>query len=175
MADKVTGQVFKVYEKQFPNKPMTYSVKLEDNPIYYRMGKKRDAGIVEPGKVISFEATMNSDGKSANIEGEVTEIVRSAQAAPASGTPSFSGDRQNSIIYQSSRKDALDFVKLLYAQGAIEVPKKKADAVGAIEAVLDRYTAAFFADVNTLGAVVREAESEGAEAGESEKDSDDGE
>jgi hypothetical protein len=156
VSNTVTGQVFKVYEKQFSGKPMTYSVKLEDNPIYYRLGTNRQAGVIEPGRIIQFSATPNADGKSATVQGAVTNAA--APPAAASGTPAFGGDRQNSIVYQSSLKSAIEFISTAVKAGAIKLPAKDADKLGVLEAALDRYTAQFFNDVNTLGAVTRELE-----------------
>ena len=169
MSQKYTGKVFKVYDKAWAGKPTTYSIKLDDQPLYHRVGTNRYAGIAEPGKVVEFMATPNADGKSANVDGPVTEVKASAPAA--SGTPAYSGgynspERQNSIIYQSSRKDAIEFVRFLYEKEVVAMPKTPKDRLGAVEATLDRITAQFFNDVNELGAVVRESESEGTPAAE---------
>jgi hypothetical protein len=154
---------------------MTYSVKLDGNPIFYRLYENRYSGVVEEGKTIEFEATPNSDGKSANVvKGTIREFVpaqAAAPGAPALGNPN--DGRQNSIVYQSSRKDAVAFVDILLREKAVKLPKAQADAKGAIEALLDRVTAQFFNDTQTLGAVVREAQSEGepeAEAPAAEED-----
>ena len=171
---KFTGQVFKVYPKQFPGKPMTYSVKLEDQPLFHRMGTERYAGIVEPGKVIEFEATPNSDGKSAQVQGTIREVVQAPAAAPGSPALPNNTGRDNSIQYQSARKDAIEFVDLLVRNEALKLGKDAAKKEGILFAALDRYTAFFFKDIATLGAVVREAESEG-ESPEAEAAADDGE
>ena len=171
MSDKISGQVFKVYPKTFPGKAESYSVKLEDNPIYYRMGTRRFAGIAEPGNRIEFMATANADGKSANVDGDVKLQAASAAAAP--GTPSLSGSaRDNSIQYQSSRKDALEFVGLIVAADAVKLPAKQAAKLGALETLADHYTAKFFEDISTLGAVTRELEGGSApeSGGEGEED-----
>lgn len=157
---KYEGVVFKVYDKEFSGK-MTYSIKLDGQPLYHRAGMQRFAGIAEAGNRVSFDAEPNPDGKSTKITSPVTLVA--AQAVASSGTPSGGGDgpRQNSIIYQSSRKDALEFLNVLFNAGALKLPAAVAAKAGALEALLDRYTALFFDDVNTLGAVVREAEGGG--------------
>jgi len=167
---QVQGKVFKVYDKVFSGKT-NYSIKLEDNPIYYRAGGKRWAGIAEPGNVVSFDAEVNDDGKSARITGD----VKKAAASPQGAAPNLGGGgaRESSIHYQSSRKDALEFVKLAVSVGAIDVGKTKAKQLGVLEAALDRYTAIFFDDIGTLGAVARASEAEGA--AEAAGDEDDGE
>lgn len=174
MANRVEGVVFKVYPKTFPGKPETYSIKLDGDPIYYRSGTNRFAGIAESGNRVRFEATPNPDGKSAKIEGPVTIVKPEPQAVAATGTPSWDG-RNNSIVYQSSRKDAIEYVKLLLANGALPVPKDKKSIAGFLDAAVDRYTAQFFEDVNTLGAVTRELEggaapTEAAEEGNGDED-----
>lgn len=166
------GVVFKVYEKEFSGR-MTYSIKLDGQPLYHRAGGNRYAGIAEPGNRVAFDADANPDGKSTKISGAVT--LQSAPQAAASGTPSMGGDaRQNSIVYQSSRKDALAFLDIVVKNGALKIPTPVNAKLGVLEAALDRYTALFFDDVNTLGAVLRSAEGETAEAGqkdaEAEKD-----
>lgn len=162
MSNKVEGIVFRVYPKTFPGKPETYSIKIDGDPLYYRSGTNRFAGIAEAGNRVSFMATPNSDGKSARIDGPVT--LMKPEPAAASGTPSFGDGRQNSIVYQSSRKDAIEHVKLLIQTGGLPLPKEKAKIAGVIDAAVDRYTALFFEDVNTLGAVTRELESAGVPA-----------
>lgn len=171
MSQFVKGQVFKVYPKTFPGKAESYSVKLEDNPIYYRMGTRRFAGIAESGNVIEFSATPNTDGKSANVDGDVK--LSAPAAVAATGTPALSGSaRDNSIQYQSSRKDALEFVGLIVKTDAVKLPAKQAAKLVALTALVDQYTASFFEDINTLGAVTRELEGGAAPAsgeGESEE------
>jgi hypothetical protein len=151
--------VYKVYERAFRGQP-SFTIKIDNDPIWYRAGNQRFAGIAEAGNRVAFNASMNPDGTSAKVEGPVT-LAQPAPAA-ASGTPSVGGggDRNNSIVYQSSRKDALELVKMLLSSGALVLPKQQSKKVGIIEAWTDRYTAMFFDDVFTLGAVTREAEGE---------------
>lgn len=139
-------------------------MKLDGDPVYYRANANRYAGIAEPGNRVVFNANPRPDRGDALIEGGVTLAAPAAPAA-APGTPNTGGggDRQNSIVYQSSRKDALELVGLLLTSGALKLSKTPAKQVGEIELAVDRYTAQFFDDVFTLGAVTREAESEGKE------------
>ncbi len=170
MSNRVEGIVYKVYEREFRGKP-SYTVKIDGDPIWYRANANRFAGIAEAGNRVTFNATMNPDNTSARIDGPVT-LAQPAPAA-ASGTPTFGGDRNNSIVYQSSRKDALELVSILLQTGALDLKKVQSKKAGIIEAAVDRYTALFFDDVSTLGAVTREAE--GAESTESESAEDEGE
>lgn len=183
MSDKqrVTGRVKKVYDKKWPAGNTTYSVTLEDHAPFYRMPRgpkkgsdgERFAGIVEPGNLVTFEATQ-IDEKSMQITGRITAAEEPKQsggaAAPASGG-SYAA-RDASIQYQSSRKDALQFVDLLVRTSAVKLPEKQAAKLEALEALVDHYTAQFYADVGTLGAIARangeENEETGTEAGEEE-------
>lgn len=95
------------------------------------------------------------------------EVVKSARKIdpPAAGTASsahgpvvtvpYIDKRQASIVYQSSRKDALEFVNLLIAQDALPVSSAKTSAGKAkryeeILALVDKLTVQFFYDVETL-------------------------
>lgn len=176
---KVTGKVFRVFEKEWPSKfpgkkgNKTYSIKLEDDPIYYRTPKEkyeglRFAGIAEPGNMVTFDAEPINE-TSAQINGAVTlvEQPKSQATAPvangstASGSGSYA-DRDVSIRYQSSRKDALEFVSLIVKAEAVKLPAKQADKLEALEALVDHYTAIYLADIGTQGAVARAS---GAEEG----------
>lgn len=161
MSKQVTGTVYKVYDREFRGR-MTHTVKIDGDPTWYRAGNKRFAGIAEPGNVVTFTAEPNPGRDDAKIISDIT-LAAPAPAA-ASGTPYADGNRDNSIVYQSSRKDAIALVQVMLAAGALKIPKPEAKRAGAIELAVDRYTALFFEDVGTLGAVTREAEGAGEEA-----------
>lgn len=148
---KYTGQVFKVYPKEFSGK-MNYSFKLEDNPIFFRLGTTRHEGVVEPGSVVEVEADLNSDGKSAKVTS-----VKKASAQAQAQVAGAAGTKDSAIQYQSSRKDAIEFVILLNTTGTLAslLPKKEAAKVGFLEALVDKYTAQFYEDIGALGAVSR--------------------
>lgn len=154
MAEQVTGEVYKVFSKTWPKGNTTHSIKLQDNPLYYRTGAKNWAGVAEPGNVVTFNAVKVTD-ESANVEGDVIVVPKTIAAISAASGPVFSGDRQNSIVYQSSRKDALQYVATILQAGALKLPEKPALRLKALDALVDQVTADFFEDVNTLGAVVR--------------------
>lgn len=154
---KVTGQVWKVMDKEFRGK-MLYSFRLESDPIYYRMNENRNAGVVESGSYIEFEADYNADGKSAQVKGTPKKVTPAApQAAPAGVQGGYSGgtSRDASIGYQSSRKDALLFVQIALANGAITLPAKASAKLAALDALVDSYTALYLEDISTGGAVTR--------------------
>ena len=159
---KVTGQVYKLFDKQLGRRTL-WSVRLENDPIYYRMDENRGAGIVEVGNWIEFEAVANSDGKSANMV-EAPRLLPSpapSSAAPVGAVAAVSGNsggyaaRETSIHYQSARKDALQFVSVIASQGAVTLPAKAAGKLKALEALVDYYTALYFEDIGTGGAVTR--------------------
>lgn len=156
---KVTGQVFKVYDKQMFGKTL-YSVKLENDPIYYRMNENRGAGIVEAGNWIEFEASPNPDGKSATIEAAPRLLPKPAPAAVSVAGPVSAGGgggnaRETSIHYQSARKDAIQFLQIAVSSGAVTLPAKAAAKLKALDALVDYYTALYFEDISTGGAVTR--------------------
>lgn len=174
MANRVEGVVYKVYDRQFRGKN-SYTIKIDNDPIWYRAGEQRFAGIAEAGNRVTFNAEMNPDGTSAKVVGGVT--LSSPAPAAANGTPAYGGggDRNNSIVYQSSLKAALNLVSILAQTGALKLPKQEAKRAGAIELAVDRYTAMFFDDVHTLGAVTREAEGAGETEGDDEEEGSDDE
>jgi len=167
---KVTGQVFKVYEKQWAGK-ILFTAKLEGDPIYYRMNENRGAGIVESGNYVEFDAEPNADGKSATVKSKPTLLPRPAAAPPlaaATGAANVyagggGGARETSIHYQSARKDALQFVALAVSNGAIALPAKVAAKLKALDALVDFYTALYFEDIGTGGAVTRATQAAYAE------------
>jgi hypothetical protein len=177
---QITGTVFKVYPKTWPaqgGKPgnTTYSVKLDGDPMYYRTprgkGKGSDGdpltGIAEPGAVISFKSEPINEKSAQIVAGTVTKVEKTDAPAPVAGavtgggSPAYSGGGQSyaqrdaSIQYQSSRKDAIALVDTLIRAGAITLPAKAAAKLEALEACVDMYTANFYADIGTLGAIAR--------------------
>lgn len=160
---KFNGVVQKVYEKTFDDGNKAYSIKLEGSPLYFRMGKKRNAGTVEPGNTIEFFGEQ-TDEKSAKVTSEITaskkaapqETSQAATGGKTYGSGSNGGDDRNaSIVYQSSRKDALTLVGILLQANAVAVPAAAAKKLAFIEALVDRYTSSFIADVGSQGAVSR--------------------
>lgn len=157
---KVTGQVYKLFDKQMGRRTL-WSFRLENDPVYYRMDENRGAGIVEPGNYIEFEAALNNDGKSAQVQGPPTRVEPAKAPAAASGV-NYSGgshsDRESSIHYQSARKDALVFVGLALTNGAVVLPAKASAKLAALDALVDSYTAMYLEDISTGGAITRATE-----------------
>lgn len=157
---QIQGKVFKIYSKEFPprgGKPgnIWYSVKLDGDPRYYRC-KGHNPGSVE-GKEVAFTVSDLTD-KDAQVDTKSIKVVEAkAQQSNASvGTASIgTTSRDSSIHYQSSRKDALVFVGMSVAAGALKLPAKEAARLDALEALVDAKTAEYYNDIGTLGAVAR--------------------
>jgi hypothetical protein len=150
-----------VFEKQFPGKGgkpgnTWYSIKLEGDDTYYRCKANNPGDVV--GKVVKFEV----DGDNVTSKPEIIQSApaEAAKAAPAAGVSSSLGatlgsTRESSIHYQSARKDALQLVDIITRTGAVKLPAKEAAKLEAIEALVDSYTAQYFHDISTFGAVAR--------------------
>lgn len=116
------------------------------------------------GDTVTFEAEQKGNfwnAKPATLKKAVVSPTASpaaeAVAVGGSGTARTQtwdgGDkRQDSIIFQSSRKDALEFLGILVDTGVVDVSKvKAADKASVLETYLDQYTDRFVADVKNLG------------------------
>lgn len=161
---KITGVVTAIYDKKFDDGGEARSIKIEGSPLYFRLGKRKFEGIVAKGNTVElfYEQT---DDKAAKVTSDVT-LAKKAQAvettaaatggaAKTYGNQSSGDDRNASIVYQSSRKDALVFVDFLLRNSAVVIPAKQTSKVAFLEALLDKYTASFVADVASGGAVTR--------------------
>lgn len=168
MSTKVSGRVYKVFEKEFPpnkgKKAVTwYSIKLEDDKIYYRCKANNPGDIA--GKLVEF-TTGGDDGVQAEVTAGSLTVVEAKVGANTIGSGSVGGSgstRDASIQYQSSRKDAIALVDVLLRAAAIKLPAKEAMKLEAVEALVDGYTASFFNDIGTLGAVARATGSDTAQ------------
>lgn len=151
------GKVKKVIKKEFEDGGVSISFTLVGQEPFFRLGSKRLAGVVEEGNSIEFYGEQVSD-KAVKVK---TDTVKAASGKPAgeggssASSGSFRSDTSHDIHYQSARKDALAFVQVVIAAGAIKLPAKESGKLEALEAALDRYTAAFYADIETKGAVAR--------------------
>lgn len=151
------GKVKKVLKREFDDGGVSISFTLVGQDPFFRLGSKRLAGVVEEGNSIEFYGEQVSD-KAVKVK---TDTVKAASGKPAgeggssARSGSFRSDTSHDIHYQSARKDALAFVQVVIAAGAIKLPAKESGKLEALEAALDRYTAAFYADIETKGAVAR--------------------
>lgn len=160
MSDVKSGTVSKVYSNSFDDGNMSHSFKLAGDPKYYRCGKNRFAGIVEEGNVIKFKRALVND-KADKVIG-TPKLGSSADRAQANTATADAGGKgwgsnDAAIRYQSARKDALVMAGMALTSGAIKLPAKEAGKLEVLEALVDRYTAAFYADIETKGAVARTA------------------
>jgi len=94
------------------------------------------------GDVLEFEVEQRGNFKNLGKH-SVIGTSSGSSSAPAPAKASFD-DRNVSIAYQSSRKDALVFVQLLVQTGAISLPAKKADQADALQALVEDYAAQFY-------------------------------
>ena len=168
------GKVKKVIKKEFEDGGVSISFTLAGQEPFFRLGSKRLAGVVEEGNSIEFYGEQVSD-KAVKVK---TDTVKAASGKPAgeggSSASSARSDTSHDIHYQSARKDALAFVQVVIAAGAIKLPAKESGKLEALEAALDRYTAAFYADIETKGAVARvKGPAKGDEAAADEEPADD--
>lgn len=160
MSQKVTGRVFKVYSKEFPpnkgKKAITwYSIKLEDDKLYYRC-KAHNPGDIT-GKTVEFQAD-GFDAAQASVDVKTLKVVDNTptESATSNGGAAVVGSSRDAAIqYQSARKDALVMADLVLRNGGVKLPAKESAKEGAIEALVDSYTAQYFLDITTLGAVAR--------------------
>lgn len=176
MATK-TGKVTNVYVKDYDDGGRSVSFRLAGDEKFYRCGKKRFEGIVEKGNTIEFDYSTISDSASKVTN---TPKLASAKAAGGGGSSSGNSSTSNDIHYQSSRKDAVEFLKAVLSVGAIKLPAKESGKLEVLEKALDHYTAAFYADVETKGAVARvkgpkpaDEDAEGDEADDADEEGDD--
>lgn len=179
---KVTGQVYKVYSKIFKGKT-NYTVKLDGVDVWYRCGDSNPGNI--EGKAVSFtagEETQSGNSTAAYIKGKIEVLDNSAPPAsgPPGKAPSF-GKNEPAIHYQNAAGRALTMVQILLASNALKLPTKQAAILEVVEAAVDHYTAQFFEDITTFGAVARangttedaEAPKEKPESEEIEEDEED--
>lgn len=116
------------------------------------------------GQYVSFDTTLDEKGYHNLVEGSGAFPTPPAKAAVAAAVPNSpakgstsSGyqDRNPQIVYQSSRKDALEFVQIALANDALPLlgTKGKAAEAKRFEEVLDyvnKLTVQFYNDVTTL-------------------------
>ena len=101
----------------------------------------------EEGQVIEFE--FGNNGKFKNMMHETVKVLGTdsgSKPAPKGGAvdPQVWIDKDISILYQSCRKDAIQFVNVLLTSSAVTLPAKKADQADAIKALVEDYAAQFY-------------------------------
>jgi len=165
---KVNGVVSFVHEAEFQGKP-SYSIKLNGDENWYRLGANRFAGVIEKGAQVELTYDEKTS-KTGSVRLAVTAAKRieseapkgaSTSAAPAARSAGGYNDpaRQDAISYQSARNAALDAVKLLVVVDGIKFTAKS-DKKAILDALVDEYTVLYFRDVESKGAVARVAATE---------------
>lgn len=184
MAD-ITGRVEKVYQKKGTGrngKPYTlYSAKVSGLNEWASFGFNDPK--IQEGQVVKLRGEV--DGSSFRVQQH--KVLEDAPAKPA-----YSGSRggnsgggrddywkaketrdiehtQPRIQYQSSRKDALEFLRVLIDADALPVTAaqnkaSKAKRFEELEEILDKLTVRFYHDVETLRVLKRVQDSDGSEA-----------
>jgi len=147
------GVVSKLITREWKDKTF-YSVGLEGEKGFISLGTSR-GGIAE-GDYVEIEWEENAKGYKDAVKGGVKKLEKpknqpAAAKAGGGGQPKDEG----SIQYQSSRKDAIAYVQTVIAAGAVKLPAKEADKLAALDALVDLYTAKFYADIASKGAVAR--------------------
>lgn len=146
---RVQGQVFKLYDSRFGGG----SFRLENDQTYYNTRDPLPSFVV-PGAQVEFEAgELKGKGRAAS---NITQLARTAPQTTAQTVGGGTGvSRDEHIRYQSARKDALQMVQLLLEHGAVKLGENVAKRAAIIEALTDKFTANFFVDIDTLGALDR--------------------
>ena len=115
---------------------------------------------VKVGDYVEFDAEQTADGKYWNADAKSFRQLEKpgpSKATPVSAPSAAPArapyvDRNDSIVYQSSRKDAIETVKLLQETGAIDFGKAKTNAqkVELVELYIDKYTVRYVEDTQRL-------------------------
>jgi hypothetical protein len=157
MSDIMSGRVTRVHENTFDDGNVSVSFRIAGDNRYFRTGRNRFAGIVEEGNTIKFKMQPVSE-KAAKVIGTPKKGSGPTASAPAeAGGNKGYGSNDAAIRYQSSRKDALVMAGMILTAQALKLPAKESSRLEVLEALVDRYTAAFYADIETKGAVARTA------------------
>lgn len=110
------------------------------------------------GATVEFDAVPGRGQKSMQVTDASLKLATPTPPAERLGQGGGQGvsSRDDSIRYQSSRKDALVMVGLLAQAGVLYNPNTPKSKIGGIlEDAVDRFTAVYFEDVETLGALTR--------------------
>lgn len=157
------GTVSRVGKGQY-----SFYIQLDDNDFYFNTKFQPPCGV---GDVVGITFTKKDD-KRGNISNvKVFEKNSVGYEASASGGSRSGGGgsdaRQDSIVYQSSRKDALVYVSLLLGAEAFPLKGKPDAKRTQIEELIDETIAQFFKDATEPKKALA------ALAGETETDDDD--
>lgn len=145
-----TGVVEKLYANQ-TKVGTTYAFIVDGQ----RYGTYKTKPACSEGDYISFDAEKKGDFWNADPKSIKKAEGGPVKAAPTQASPSYAtkqDDRQDSIIYQSSRKDALQFLDIAVAAGVVDLGTKTAGKkIEALNLFVDKQTQRYFEDVKNLG------------------------
>lgn len=150
---KYEGIVNKKTEKFFPangkmREATLYGLALRNVDGFFGLGKAPVTSFNE-GDYIEFEANEKRAVDVNSIRVTKPTAPTTATVSGVSAAKQAFGkedNRQKSIVLQSSRKDAIELLKVMVSAGAIELPKTKDKAQTAILAYVEEYTDRFFLD-----------------------------
>jgi hypothetical protein len=145
-----------------PLRSPLYSINMNDTWFNFGFDNPK----VSKGDSVSFEAKKDQYG----MVGDASSVVVNSSVGNSAGSSvavvaTSSNNRQNSIVYQSSRKDAINVVGILLDVDAISLPAKK-DKMDVILSLVDTITeeyavAALNPEINDKAtALVEEVEDE---------------
>ncbi len=143
---KRKGTVSRVGKGQY-----SYFIQLDGDGFYFNTKYEPKCG---EGDVVGIEFTKKDDKRGQIKNVTILEQNSSGYKASASNSGGGSGggggggDRQDSIVYQSSRKDAIVFVTLLLTNEAFAIKGKPEDMRVQLEELLDEITGRFFKDAS---------------------------
>lgn len=174
---KINGR--SVQTKRGPSTVYSMILQQENGQESGWIGLGFTAPTVQEGQWVDVEVYKNKGGYDTVDVINVIENRTPKAAAQAAAANAGAGtavrkpfiDRNDSIVYQSSRKDALSLVEVLISQGALPISSAKTAAGTAkrydeIRALVDKLTVQYYFDVQTLR-VLEQVE----DAGEIEDDS----
>ena len=136
---KVTGTVNKIIDKGA-------SVSFVVNDVWYGLNKERPN--FSEKQAIEFDYTVN--GTFNNVKVKDVRVVGAPQAAPATvsaGGAGTTNSRDVSIMFQSSRKDAIAIVSAALAAGAIKLPAAAGKQLDSVLALVDTIAADYYLKV----------------------------
>lgn len=144
MAERVRGVVFRAGKSKFG-----FYIKLDGDDTFYNTKYEPKVG---EGDEIGIE--FDRKGRSCNIKN--VKVFSKADRAPrgngsgngSGGYQPAGGDRQDSIVWQSSRKDAIEMAALLLTNGAVTMPKTANDRAVIVDGLVNKLTYRYFLDAS---------------------------
>lgn len=175
MAEYKATRITRQTSKTFDDGNTSYSFQTEaTGQTWIRAGKERYAGIVEEGNVVDL---ITSTAQKRGAQSPTTycdKVSLVSGKAPPAGDGSFGGggfkgassaqgnglSTSQHIQYQAARNAAIEYLKLVVGSAALKLPEAPAKRLKVLDSVLDGYTAQFYTDVDTQGALKRVSQEE---------------